>query len=722
MKCLKRIIVSVFVVVLGTFSSYGQGPTTQTSPTAYGFIENMGQVLDQDNKKNSSARYVLSLPGTSVVLRNTGFSYDTYIIDSTESDRPKLLHFGRDKKAKPTEYVRRYHRVDIEFAGANASPVITASEQSSDFLMYYNEETAGLKVYHYGKVVYKNVYPGIDVEFIARPGKNKPVEYNFIVHPGADVGSIRLAYKGAHKSGLVNGKVELTLAHGKLSENIPASFYQKSNRKASIHYKHLSSKQDEIVVGFEGNVQKPAETLVIDPTPVLDWGLDVSGAQEMKFNAVATDASGNTYAVGHTGNASGIATTGAHQTTLAGNNDVIVVKYNSTGTKLWGTYYGGTGEDEALTVAVDAAGYIYFGGFTYSTSGIATAGSHQATYPSSQAGFIAKFDGSGVRQWATYYCSYTAVYSIASDASNNIYAVGNTGASTGVATSGAYQTSTAGGISDTFIAKFNSSGVRQWGTYYGGTGTDYLRTVAVDGAGNVIVGGFGSNGFATAGAYQSGPSGAFISKFTSAGNRIWGTYINSITTWVYVDIDANNNIYAGGFPGYLYKFNPSGSFQWNSNYPGGELRGIDVIGNYAYWVETSGSGQVTRCVYQYQKGSQNDVIIRKVSISDGSVAWATYYGASQWDEPTGIAVDNIGKVHVVGIRSNANPAFNPTNTGFVAQFSEGILDPGTSPDLVLAKNWAYVGEPLNFTAPNHQTGDYYSFSADYNGQNMLVYS
>ena len=49
---------------------------------------------------------------------------------------------------------------------------------------------------------------------------------------------------------------------------------------------------------------------------------------------------------------------------------------------------------------------------------------------------------------------------------------GYTSSTTGIATTGAHQTTSGGVLNDAFLVKFNSSGVRQWGTYYGGTGTD----------------------------------------------------------------------------------------------------------------------------------------------------------------------------------------------------------------------------------------------------------
>jgi hypothetical protein len=81
-------------------------------------------------------------------------------------------------------------------------------------------------IHSYGKVTYKDIYPGIDLEFLAKKGTDKPVEYNFIVHPGADASQIKMRYKGADEIALKDGQIEMKLSLGMLKERIPASYTQ----------------------------------------------------------------------------------------------------------------------------------------------------------------------------------------------------------------------------------------------------------------------------------------------------------------------------------------------------------------------------------------------------------------------------------------------------------------------------------------------------------------
>ena len=173
-----------------------------------------------------------------------------------------------------------------------------------------------------------------------------------------------------------------------------------------------------------------------------------------------------------------------------------------------------------LSCATDASGNVYLAGRTWSTTGIATTGAHQTTSGGSDDAFLVKFNSSGVRQWGTYYGGTRAEvgHSCATDASGNVYLAGITASTTGIATTGAHQTTSGGGSDDTFLVKFNSSGVRQWGTYYGGSGTEHGHSCATDASGNVFLAGYtqSTTGIATLGAHQTtfgGSNDAFLVKF-----------------------------------------------------------------------------------------------------------------------------------------------------------------------------------------------------------------
>ena len=170
-------------------------------------------------------------------------------------------------------------------------------------------------------------------------------------------------------------------------------------------------------------------------------------------NGVATDSSGNVYVTGGTKG-------GLDGNTSAGNTDLFVVKYNSSGTKEW-TKQLGTGEnDDARGVATDSSGNVYLvGGTKGRLNGISNSGRTDV--------FVIKFNSSGTRQWTKPLgtAQNDLANGVSIDSSGNFYVAGVT-----------YKDldgNTSAGSADLFVAKYNSSGTKQWTKQLGSSSPDY---------------------------------------------------------------------------------------------------------------------------------------------------------------------------------------------------------------------------------------------------------
>jgi hypothetical protein len=107
-----------------------------------------------------------------------------------------------------------------------------------------------------------------------------------------------------------------------------------------------------------------------------------------------------------------------------------------------------------------------------STSGIAGANSYQPVKDLSQDAFLSLFKTDGLLIWSTYYGGdkVDEIRSVQMR-DNMIYLLNETMSTNNMSTPGSIQ-ETMGGQGDISIAKFDVSGQRIWGTYYGGPGTE----------------------------------------------------------------------------------------------------------------------------------------------------------------------------------------------------------------------------------------------------------
>ncbi len=316
------------------------------------------------------------------------------------------------------------------------------------------------------------------------------------------------------------------------SGNIIISGYTKSTSDISTS----GAYQENFAGNTDGFIAK------FDSSGELQWSTYYGGQSNDRILGQDIDDSGNIFVTGRTMSISGVATNGAHQEEIGGDigSDAFLIKFNSSGQRQWGTYYGDTETDFSYDCAVDNSGNVFLAGLTFSSSNIATTGAHKTTYsgPNSNA-MLVKFNSSGVRQWGTYYGGDGSLgdqaFTVETDNTGNVF-VGGACTSSGqnvIATIGAHQTTFGGGIGDGFLVKFSSSGIRQWGTYYGGSDDDIFDGLIFR-DGDIY--GFGltwsREDIVTSDAFkdENNFGGYFLTRFSSTGSLRWASFYGCCPT------------------------------------------------------------------------------------------------------------------------------------------------------------------------------------------------
>lgn len=555
--------------------------------------------------------------------------------------------------------------VQLTFAGASSDLDGRTSGVLPGKVNYFigpNPRNWRTNVPTFGKVEFAHVYRGIDVAYYGNGGQ---LEYDFLISPGADPNVIRLHFSGDGTPRLdKNGNVVFNRHQSGFTQHRPVAYQQSGTTRDQVdaHYRLLSSGD----VGVEVGPYDRKRPLVIDP--VLSYSSYLGGVNNDGILGVKVDATGALYMVGFSASADFKTTPGALRRTYAGRQtnqqffgfgDAVVAKLNPAGTALvYSTYLGGSADDVAMSVALDAAGNAFVTGSTQSSDFPVTAGAYQtrfggmtddAFYSRGDA-FVVKLGPAGDRiLWGTYFggSSNEMGFGIAVDPAGNPVIAGDTISTNLPVTTDAISKSYRGGANiatnpsgDAFVARFNSTGTAlQYASYIGGRSHDTARMVAFDPSGNLyIAGGTYSSDFPTT-------PGAFQTK---------GGVVETTSSYDAAADDA-----------WVMKFDPQNKLLY-STYLGGSYRDTafgltaDAAGNaYVTGRTRSNNFPVTPNALQRSYGGTHargtpgdswdgDVFLTKLNPSGTALVYSTYIGGSGDEAAFDVAVDADANMYIAG--------------------------------------------------------------------------
>lgn len=629
------------------------------------FIENKGQIVDQNGDQRNDIHYVLRSSEANLFITDYGFSIQSnQILDSAtiQSDR-------------------------VDYSFDNFKPSIFKSNNKNDYYETIVTDNDRFTVSGYSEILALDEESGMSIKFkLAANG----FKYDIILSDSYQDEKVNVNIDGG-KAKLANDIIVMSFGESTLSEEMPEVYALVDNKvleKSAIY----SLTENGYQIKFEEFKGK----LVIDP--YLVYGTYYGGTSTEYGYGVASDSNNNFYSFGTSSSVGNIATAGAYHQTFNIYGNMFLVKFNESGQRLWGTYINSS-YPNPRKVEVDNSGNIYLAGITGSGDNLATPGAHQTIFGGDyNDAFLAKFSASGFPIWATLYGGEgnDILNGFAID-EDGLYLAGYTSSHTQIATPGAFQDATvvSGFNNDAYLAKFDTAGVLQVATYLGAGASDDFADVKFYDNGVYVVGGFDSNGMGTPGSYlptKTSNSDMFVTKFDENLNQVWGSYfsgnnsegyyklaVNEDKVYVtgYAHAQAGNTSYStpnthkviaeGGAEIFIEIFDTAGTQWLKGTYFGGsegEYPGdieITKNGNIAITGVTTSQSQIAtsnvhKDYFTYAFGNSylnNDIFISVFNDSLEQV-WGSYYGGEGEDYAFDMTVNNKNQLLISGRTTSQN--------------------------------------------------------------------
>ncbi|MBN1963519.1 MAG: SBBP repeat-containing protein, partial [Anaerolineae bacterium] len=650
------------------------------------------------------------------------------------------------------------------FAGADPAPLLEPFDRLDTRVSYFlGSDPAGwhADVPVWGGVRYRDLYPGIDLEVTSAGGELLP---RLVAQPGADLSMVRLRVQGAEGVDVRDGQMRIRWAGGEVGMPLLAPVASAEGgalpvdagpqvSTAAGEVEDVTS--SEIAYPFAAPAAPLSASAVLTGTADLIYSTYIGGSSDDRswnYNGLAVDAAGAAYVTGYTYSSNFPFTPGSYNPTFRGHPAAaFVLKMNPAGSALaYATFLGGAGTFYGQGIAVDSTGAAYVSWHGKSDNAAAM---HSVQDPEAAElyndVFVSKLSPTGT---ALLYSLRVGgnhtdfAGGLAVDASGAAYVNGST-SSANFPTPGGFDT-TYGGGNDAFLVKVRPNGTGLvYGTFIGGSKSEWDGHVAVGGNGAAYVVGttFSSDFPTTPGALDRTFGGgdnrgdAFVVKVNAAGNdRVYATYLgggsydegrgialgaggvayvtgmtasaNFPTTEGVLDRSCGCDLASGIGDGFVAKLNAAGSGLVYSTFLGGSSSSFNDAGTsiavspwgVAYVTGWTQSSDFPTTVDAYDRTHNsvwsseqhgNDAFVLLLNETGSAPIYSTFLGGHQYDDGYAIAVGPDGAAYVRGYTASTD---FPTTLNAYDRTANG------RDDMFMAKLLPWdVGRPVPSATPTN---------------------
>lgn len=509
---------------------------------------------------------------------------------------------GREAPPEPA----KARALRIEIAGGRPGARVVGEGElplTTNYLRLDGRGAPRTGIPSFARVRYQDIYPGVDLLFY---GRDRRLEHDFVLAPGADPRLLRLAITGADRLEIdPAGSLVLHVGDGAVRLEKPVAYQEVAGRRREVasRYRLLRGGRE---VGFALGPYDRREPLVVDP--VLVYSTYLGGSHDYlrpaanRGNAVAVDRFGRAYVTGYTdaldfpttAGGPGVPGPGAQQHPPVDWNfrgDAYVTILRADGSPFVSTYLATTDSDSGNAIAVSDQG-IYVAGTTSSDEGFFS--------------WVTRLDMYATEILATRSAARgrSRGLGIAVDPAGDVYVTGDS--RNGPEDEGHWDYA--------FVAKLSPDLLQLgYSVVLDGSSHDEGDAIAVDPAGNAYVVGVSSSPD-----FPLVPSGP-----------------------------------AGGGAGFLSKLGPDGAILYSVRASAAEHVAVDAQGDAYVVGSTAEAGLATPDGLQTAPRGDSDLLLTRYDTT-GKIAYATYLGGSGTDESGGIAVDRFGNVYLAGTTSSTD--------------------------------------------------------------------